>query len=163
MSFQHFLLKIAFCLSLINWEARNCKNEVKNLTFKFVVVRVDDLQPLLRHSPGRLVLVHAEDGLKNFHHLLLGLVPHCRTRVDACYVIGGRSAVRKEIRCERRHGHVVGVAFHRGLCGFFRNDVLKLQKQRKVYTALQHKYMKSTKLIFMYQEQNSQYFIFLRD
>lgn len=55
---------------------------MKNLTFKLVVVVVDDLEVLLCDPPGGLVLIHPEQRLEHLHHLALRLVPHCGRSID---------------------------------------------------------------------------------
>ena len=54
----------------------------KDVRLELVVVGVDDLEVLLRHPPGGLILVHPEQRLEHLHHLRLGLVPHGGARVD---------------------------------------------------------------------------------
>lgn len=59
----------------------------KTLTFKLVVIRIDDFEVLLGYPPGALVLVEPEDTLQELDHLLLVLVPHGRACIDARHVI----------------------------------------------------------------------------
>lgn len=61
----------------------------KTLTLELVVIKVDNLEVLLGHASGGLVLIHAQDGLEHLYHLLLCLVPHGRRGVDASDLVGG--------------------------------------------------------------------------
>lgn len=75
---------------IIRVDNLNGTNEGRSLAFGLDKVtpllkseQVTNLEVFLRNSPGRLVLVHVEDGLEESQHFVLRLVPHCGACINA--------------------------------------------------------------------------------
>lgn len=72
------------------------------LTFKLVIVWIENSQIFLSHTSCTLILIHSHNTLQELYHLVLGLVPHCSACVDTRYVVrrlnrgfvGRRGAIR---------------------------------------------------------------------